>query len=81
MARQHPKGKNGVVFVTIEDEHGDQQVTLWADVAERCRRPLRSQVVLVKGVVSRYDGTPNIIVSDLKAIDTRVRMPEAHDWH
>ena len=81
VARQHPKGKNGVVFVTIEDEHGDQQVTLWADVAERCRRQLRSQVVLVKGVVSRYDGTPNVIVSDLKAIDTRVRMPEAHDWH
>ena len=81
VARQHPKGKNGVVFVTIEDEHGDQQVILWADVAARCRRQLRSQVVLVKGVVSRYDGTPNVIVSDLKAIDTRVRMPEAHDWH
>ena len=81
VARQHPKGKNGVVFVTIEDEHGDQQVTLWADVANRFQRQLRSQVVLVKGVVSRYDGTPNVIVSDLKAIDTRVRMPEAHDWH
>ena len=81
VARQHPKGKNGVVFVTIEDEHGDQQVTLWADVANRFRRQLRSQVVLVKGVVSRYDGTPNVIVSDLKAIDTRVRMPEAHNWH
>ena len=48
--------------------------------AHRCRRQLRSQVVLVKGVVSRYDGTINIIVSDLKAIDARVRMPEAHDW-
>ena len=81
VARQHPKGKHGVVFVTIEDEHGDQQVTLWADVAERCRRQLRSQVVLVTGVVSRYDGTTNIIVSDLQAVDTRVRMPAAHDWH
>ena len=81
VARQHPKGKHGVVFVTIEDEYGDQQVTLWADVAERRRRQLRSQVVLVKGLVSRYDGTTNIIVSDLQAIDTRVRMPEAHDWH
>ena len=81
VARQHPKGKHGVVFVTIEDEYGDQQVTLWADVAERCRRQLRSQVVLIKGVVSRYDGTTNVIVSDLQAIDTRVRMPESHDWH
>ena len=81
VARQHPKGKHGVVFVTIEDEYGDQQVTLWADVAERCRRQLRSQVVLITGVVSRYDGTTNVIVSDLQAIDTRVRMPAAHDWH
>ena len=23
IARQHPKGRHGAVFVTIEDEHGD----------------------------------------------------------
>ena len=31
--------------------------------------------------MSRYDRTPNIVASDLQAVDTRVRMPEAHDWH
>ena len=49
-------------------------------MAERCRRQPRSQVVLVEGKVSRYGGTASVIVSDLKAIDARVRMPEAHDW-
>ena len=80
IARQHPEGGSGVAFVTIEDEHGDLQVAPRADAAERFRRPLRSQAVLVEGKVSRYDGTASVIVSDLQAIDAGVRMPEAHDW-
>ena len=29
VARQHPRGKDGTVFVTIEDETGDVQLILW----------------------------------------------------
>ena len=81
VARQHPRGQDGTVFVTIEDETGDVQVILWPRVFARCRRELGSQVLLVRGVVSRWDGTTNIIVSDVERIDTRVPMPTAHDWH
>ena len=28
IARQHPKGRDGTVFVTVEDETGDVQVIL-----------------------------------------------------
>ena len=28
IARQHPKGRDGTIFVTIEDETGDTQVIL-----------------------------------------------------
>ena len=45
VARQHPKGKDGTIFVTIEDETGDTQVILWADIYKRYRRELGSQVV------------------------------------
>ena len=31
--------------------------------------------------MSRYDRTLNVVVSDLQAVDTRVRVPDAHDWH
>ena len=29
VARQHPRGKSGTVFVTVEDETGDIQLILW----------------------------------------------------
>ena len=80
VARQHPKGRDGTTFVTIEDETGDAQVVLWPDVHKRFRRELRSQVVLIAGEISRWDGTSNTIVSEVRALHSGVRMPEAHNW-
>ena len=60
VARQHPRGRDGTVFVTIEDETGDVQIILWPRVFARCRRELGSQVVEVRGEVSRWDGTTNV---------------------
>ena len=40
IARQHPKGKDSTVFVTMEDETGDVQVILWPRVFHRSRREL-----------------------------------------
>ena len=81
VARQHPRGRNGTVFVTIEDETGDVQLILWSRVFARCRARLRSRVIQATGQVSRWDGTTNIVVSGIETIDTRVPMPAAHDWH
>ncbi len=81
IARQHPKGQEGTVFVTIEDEEGDVQLILWPTVFARRRRQLQSRIILARGVVSRWDGTTSLVVSDLQAIDPQVSMPVAHDWH
>ena len=81
VARQHPRGKEGTVFVTLEDETGDVQLILWPRVFTRHRGELKSNVLLVKGVVSRWDGTTNVVVSDLRSLDTGVPMPDGHDWH
>ena len=81
VARQHPKGKAGTVFVTIEDETSDVQVIVWQDLFVRKGRQLGSQVVEFTGSVSRWDGTTNIIATDLRAIPTGVSMPPSHDWH
>ena len=80
VARQHPRGQDGTIFVTIEDETGDVQIILWPRVFARCRRELGSQVVEVRGEVSRWDGTTNVIVSDLWAVRSEVSMPPSHDW-
>ena len=80
IARQHPRGRHGTVFVTIEDETGDVQLILWPRVFAHCRGKLRSQVIQARGVVSRWDGTTNLIVSDIETVDATVPMPAAHDW-
>ena len=81
VARQHPRGREGPVFVTIEDETGDVQFILRPRVFARHRGELRNNVLLVKGVLSRWDGTTSVVVSDLRRVDTGVPMPDAHDWH
>ena len=80
IARQHPRGED-TVFVTIEDETGDAQVILWPHVYHQSRRQLGSQILLVRGTVSRWDGTANVIASEVRGIHPRVPMPAAHDWH
>ena len=81
VARQHPRGRDGTVFVTIEDETGDVQVIVWRDLFAGRRRELGSQVVEVTGRVSRWDGTTNVIATDLRAVRSGVTMPASHDWH
>ena len=62
-ARQHPRGRNGTVFVTIEDETGYVQVIhLVAGSVAPMRRqgagqPDRSRS---PGSVSRWEGTTNV---------------------
>ncbi len=81
VARQHPKGRDGTIFVTIEDETGDAQGILWPHIYKQFRRGLGSQVVLIAGEVSRWDGTSNTIVSKVRDLHSGVRMPSSHDWH
>ena len=38
-------------------------------------------VVMVKGQVSRWDGTVNVMVSDVKNVRSGVQIPESHDLH
>ena len=81
VARQHPRGMEGTVFVTIEDETGDVQLIVRPRVFARYKRELGNHVLLAKGVVSRHDGTTNVTMSSVRTLEVGARMPDAHDWH
>ena len=81
IARQHPRGRDGTVFITVEDETGDVQSILWHDVFARSRRALSNQLILLQGRIDRWDGTTNIVAERITTIEAGVRMPSAHDWH
>lgn len=68
------------MFVTVEDETGDVQLIIWPHVFQRNRNSLRSQVLFVRGLVSRWDGAASVVVSEVRTLHPRVSMPAAHDW-
>jgi DNA polymerase-3 subunit alpha/error-prone DNA polymerase len=81
IARQHPSGNKGTVFVTVEDETGDVQLIVWRDVFDQYKHLLKEPLLLATGFISNWDGTTNIVVSRLKAITATAELPAGHDWH
>lgn len=81
IARQHPRGESGTTFITIEDEYGDIQLVVWPQVFAEQKSALHGHVLQAQGTISRWDGTTNIVVSQIKPIPVPFEMPQAHDWH
>ena len=81
VARQHPKGEHGTVFVTVQDETASLQLILWPRVVEKHRRSLREHVIVATGKVSRHDDTTNVIVDHVSHVRVPHDLPKAHDWH
>ena len=81
IARQHPRGAQGAIFVTIEDEFSDLQLIIWPHVMQDVKYTLRKSVIIAKGKISRWDGTTNLVVSGVHPVSLDIDMPTAHDWH
>ena len=67
ICRQRPGTASGIVFVTLEDEHGFINLVLWAQVFERFRRvATSSRLLLVRGRVDAFakrrdDGASDVV--------------------
>ena len=81
IARQHPKGRGGGVFITIEDETGDTQIFVRPDVYEQYHRALGGQVVVIDGEIERWNGEGVLNAQSATAINAELTMPNGHDWH
>jgi error-prone DNA polymerase len=76
--RQRPLAK--AVFITLEDEHGHIPLIVWPKVYQRYKDQLREPFLLVKGVVSRREGTMNIVVDQVEALRAFQYAPKAKNW-
>ena len=76
--RQRPLAK--AVFITLEDEFGHVPLVVWPKMFTRYRLVLREPVLIVRGEVSRRDGTMNIVAKHVE--DTRVlqHLPKSKNW-
>jgi error-prone DNA polymerase len=92
VARQRPATASGVVFMLIEDEHGQVNLIVPPPVYERYRAVVRGEpLVLARGRYERIDRNRNVLVSELVSLaplarrvadDAEVRgaMPGAHHF-
>jgi error-prone DNA polymerase len=58
LVRQRPGSAKGVVFFTIEDEHGIANLIMYPDIAERFRATVvAAKLILAEGTVERHDAS------------------------
>ncbi|MGN2254614.1 error-prone DNA polymerase [Frateuria sp. GZRe12] len=65
--RQQPGTASGVIFLTLEDEHGMVNVVVWNRVAQRQRRVLlASRLLAVEGHLENQHGVQHLIAHTLE---------------
>jgi error-prone DNA polymerase len=78
--RQRPLGR--AVFITLEDEFGHIPLVVWPEVYQRLRLVLRESLLIARGVVSRQEGTINIVIQQAQRIKgLPPNLPKAKNWH
>jgi error-prone DNA polymerase len=92
VARQRPATANGIVFMLLEDEHGQANLIVPPQVYERYRAIVRGEpLLLARGKLERHDRNVNLIVSELVSLgplarkaaneaEVRSALPRAHHF-
>ncbi|HZO97149.1 MAG TPA: error-prone DNA polymerase [Gaiellaceae bacterium] len=92
VARQRPATANGVVFMLLEDEHGQVNLILPPPVYEAHRAVVRGEpLLLARGRFERVDRNENLIVEELETLGPLARrvaseaelgsaLPRAHHF-
>jgi error-prone DNA polymerase len=92
IARQRPATANGVVFMLLEDEHGQVNLVVPPVVYDRYRALVRGEpLLLARGRFERYERNRNVVVEEFNTLGPLARqaaneaevvaaMPEAHHF-
>ena len=76
--RQRPLAK--AVFLTLEDEFGHIPLVVWPGEFAKYRQVIREPLLIIRGEVSRRDGTMNIVVKHVKPMPAINNLPKAKSW-
>ena len=92
VARQRPATANGIVFMLLEDEHGQANLIVPSHVYEEHRAIVRGEpLILARGKLERSDRNVNLLVSELESLGSLARraaseaevtsaLPRAHHF-
>jgi error-prone DNA polymerase len=92
IARQRPATAKGIVFMLLEDEHGQMNLIVPPDVYDRHRATVRAEpLVLARGRYERIRENRNVVVTELESLGRLARevaesdavwesLPRAHHF-
>jgi error-prone DNA polymerase len=92
IARQRPSTANGIVFMLLEDEHGQVNLIVPPPVYEQFRATVRAEpLVLARGRYERVGENRNVLVSEIESLGPLARevaesdavwesLPRAHHF-
>ncbi len=74
VARQRPSTANGIVFMLLEDEHGQVNLIVPSQIYERHRATVRAEpLILARGRYERVGENRNVLVSSLESLGPLAR--------
>ncbi|MCI0845296.1 MAG: hypothetical protein J4N87_08045, partial [Chloroflexi bacterium] len=76
--RQRPLAK--AVFLTLEDEFGHIPLVVWPSEFAKYRQVIREPLLIIRGEVSRREGTMNIVTHHVEPMPTMKNLPKAKNW-
>jgi error-prone DNA polymerase len=75
VARQRPSTAKGIVFMLLEDEHGQVNLIVQPHVYERHRATVRAEpLVLARGRYERVGENRNVLVSEIESLGPLARQ-------
>jgi error-prone DNA polymerase len=92
IARQRPATANGIVFMLLEDEHGQANLIVPPQVYEKYRAIIRGEpLLLARGKLERHDRNVNLLVREVISLGPLARkaaseaevtsaLPRAHHF-
>ncbi len=80
VARQRPATAKGIVFMLLEDEHGQVNLIVPSEIYERHRATVRGEpLILARGRYERVGDNRNILVSSLESLGPLARRVASDD--
>jgi error-prone DNA polymerase len=83
ICRQRPGTATGVVFLTLEDEHGFMNVVVWNNVFDRYQRVVRTARLLgVRGTVQSIEGVVHLVAEQIYVpeVDVQALAHKSRDF-
>ena len=76
--RQRPRGK--VAFITLEDEFGHIPCMVFGPTYEKYEYTFRSPFIIIEGMLTRREGTCNVVINQVKPFNALDKVPASKDF-